>query len=300
MTRAKKIVVAVSAAVALGFFQYAWFSVFGPPARWGTGVVDVKPKFVTTSTNVISLEDTVATSPTPATVPEAKWRGSNVVGHALLIDEISPEGPAILQSYGGKNWTADQHLYFRRTATETWREVRLPARFIAENPKLVRMNGRLVALVGRWHSWYPERRNYKRFLRSIVDAELRPEYALYSIDPESGAIQFLFPGQSVALSPDRRFAAYMSSENNSSGFDTIRVLNMDSNESKPVLSLREIDPGSGTSFQYQWMKNSRELLISGGTQGFSRSARGYGDFRIIYLIGRDVLIEIDDPALNRS
>jgi hypothetical protein len=289
MMRGKKIVVA--GAVALGFGQFLWFSIFGPPARWGTGVVDVNPKFEQAdAANVVSSDDTVATAFSGASIPDVERQASNIVGRVLAIDEMSPEGAAVLQTYGGKNWTEDQHLYFRHSVTDRWRELPLPRGFIVENPKVVRLYGHATMLVGRWNAWYPATRNYKRFVRSIIDPQLRAEDALYSMDPDSGSIHFLFPGHSIVVSPDRRLAAYMGSENGFSGFHTIRVWNIDSNKSKPVLSLREIDPGSGTSFQYRWIKDSRALLITGDTQGFSPSASGYGKFRIIYLTARDALL----------
>ncbi|PYU95297.1 MAG: hypothetical protein DMG08_05330, partial [Acidobacteria bacterium] len=49
----------------------------------------------------------------------------------------------------------DQHLYFRRAPSGDWREFPLPHHLIADNPRLVRLNGRVSALVERWNSWWP-------------------------------------------------------------------------------------------------------------------------------------------------
>jgi hypothetical protein len=127
-------------------------------------------------------------------------------------------GYAVLQTYGGKYWSEGRHLYFRREATEAWREVRLPPGFVISNPKLVTQDGHVVAIVERWNSWWPYEANYGRFLLSAIRSELRPEHAIYMLDSERGTLRYLFPGHSLMLSPDRKFAAYMGSENGFSGF----------------------------------------------------------------------------------
>jgi hypothetical protein len=162
--------------------------------------------------------------------------------------------------------------------------------FTVSNPKLVRLDGRVVAVVERWNSWWPQEKNYRRFLWSTIRPELRAEYRIYSLDLERGTLAYLFPGHDVRVSPNRELAAYMGSENGFSGLHTIRVWKI-GGESKPVLSLTEIDPGSGISFSYDWTADSNALVIRGSTQGFSGSARK-GKFGIAYSLERDSFFDL--------
>jgi hypothetical protein len=89
-------------------------------------------------------------------------------------------------------------------------------------------------------------------------------------------MRFLFPGDGLVLSPERRVAAYVSSEQrglSGGGFHTIHVWELDTARRDAVLSLWEIDPGSGQSFRYAWTRDSRALVIDGSTSGIGRSAR---------------------------
>ena len=185
----------------------------------------------------------------------------------------------------GAMWSADQRLYWRRDANERWRAIRTPDHFIIRNPELARLPGRDVLLIERWNAWWPYSKSYARFARSLTIPELRAEHAIYTLDLESGAARFLFPGEDLVLSPDRRLAAYVSSETRGlgfGGFPTIHVWELETGRRAAVLSLWEIDPGSGRSFSYAWTRDSRALLIHGLTSGFGRSAAPpRGNFRAL-------------------
>ncbi len=218
---------------------------------------------------------------------------SRVAGRVLHLDEAAELGHSVLLSHAGRYWSQDQHLYFRRTASGDWREFPLPHQFIADNPRVVRLNGRVSALVELWSSWRPYSRSYLRFVLSVTRPELRAEYGVYALDFEGGTLRYLFPGHDIVLSPNRDLAAYTTSENDISGFHGIRVWEVGRTGSEPVLSLWEGDPGSGISFDCKWAPDSRALLIEGGSQGFSRSGpMRYQKFRLVYLVKEKVLCDL--------
>jgi hypothetical protein len=242
MTRGKRIGVIAAVALAVGAGHYGWFSIFGPPARWGTGVQDVEAKFAAAgSVSPYAIGDSV--------------RGDSLA-NSITVEERYTSG--------------------------------LPGR-------VVRVDDR-VAIVERRSSWWPHEKNYGRFLLSSVRPQLRAEYGVYSVDLGSGSVRYLFPGHSVVLAPNRQFAAYMGSENGFSGFHTIRLWKIGSGESKPLLSLYEVDPGSGSSFSYQWSPDSKGLFVGGSTGGFSRSSSRGGDFQFVYSLEQDSFFDLSNKT----
>jgi len=224
MIRARKVAGMAAVVMVVAGGHFVWFLVFGPPARWGSGVEDVAPKFP-------GLES-------PAAAPYAAAQGidssssdllgevgqsSGVVGRVLHCDEVAELSYSVLQTHAGRYWSQDQHLYFRCAPSGDWREFPLPHHLIADNPRLVRLNGRVSALVERWNSWWPYSRNYRRFVLSVTRPELRAEYGIYAVDLEGGTLRYLFPGHDIALSPNRELAAYTTSENGIDGFHAIRT-----------------------------------------------------------------------------
>ena len=295
MVRARTIFVCMAAVVmVLAGGHFAWFLVFGPPARWGSGVEDAAPRFADVESPAAAR---YAAAPgvdsSSSNLPAEAGQSSGVAGRVLHFDEVAELGYSVLQTHAGRYWSQNQHLYFRRTGSADWREVPLPQDFIADNPRLVRLNGRVTALVERWNSWWPYSRSYRRFVLSVTRPELRAQYAVYALEFEGGTLHYLFPGHDIVLSPNREFAAYTTSENDISGFHGIRVWEVGRPGSEPVLSLWEGDPGSGISFDYKWVPDSHALLIEGGTQGFLRSGPvRYRKFRLVYLVKEKVLCDL--------
>jgi hypothetical protein len=274
-----------------------WFLVFGPPSRWGSGVEDHVPNFAGIGFT-LAAPITLAPGnelPPRKSVDETEKR-SGITGRILYFEEVPQYGYAVLQTYNGRYWSEDQHLYFRRASDDHWREISLPPPFIISNPELILQDGRVMALIERWDSWWPYRKNFSRYLLSIFQPELRAEYSLCLLDLERGRFRYLFPGHTVVLSPDRRFAAYTTSENGFSGFHTIRVLKVGQPKAEPVLSLWETDPGSGVSFTYKCTQDSQSLVIEGGTQGFTRfGSTHYRKIRFVYLLDCGLMVDLGDP-----
>ncbi len=284
--------VTVLALVFLAGAHYVWFTVFGPPARWGTGVVDVDPPIdpvETPRSGDAPAPDRAATLATRLGAIALE----GVVGRPFELDVVEDDGMAVLQAHAGPTWTQDQRLYLRASRDAPWRELAVPPGLMLSDACLVRPGGgRPAVLVSAWQPWWPYERQYGRLLRSVLDPPRRAEHALYVLDLEAGRLRYLFPGEAVTLSPDRRFAAYVTSENGHAGFHTIRAWIVPTGASVPVLSLWETDPGSGRSFGYGWSRSSTALRIDGAMGGFARRGRAeHRALRLLYRIDESRLVE---------
>jgi hypothetical protein len=96
-------------------------------------------------------------------------------------------------------------------------------------------------------------------------------------------MEYLSPGHQLVVSPNRRHVAFLTSGNGMDGFHNIWIFDAVTGQSRRLLSLWETDPGSGTSFDYDWSHDSKALVIKGSTQGFRRDRFGqYRKFILVY------------------
>ena len=265
---------AVIGALSATALAMAAFAMVGPPSGWGTNVEDAEPSFSAEPSPAArdSLE-AMAADTAPTHMYGALLARYDVPGRPRDFDEHAESGEAVLLT-SDETWTKDQRLDWRRDRNARWSEVNIPDGFIISNPRLIGRDGQPTLLIERWHPWWPYTKSYVRFARSLTNPELRPEYGIYQLDIERGIAQFLFPGDRLVLSPDRSVAAYVSSERfglTGGGFHTIYVWDLETDQRRPVMSLWELDPGSGISFNYAWTRDSRALLIAGSTSGVGRS-----------------------------
>jgi hypothetical protein len=284
--------VAVALALIVGG-HYIWFTLFGPPARWGTGGVSMSP---TTDRADVALAADDALVPDTAASLQARLRGialDGVDGTPFELDVSEDDGMAVLQTHAGATWSQAQHLYARPNRSAPWRELAVPPDSMLSGACLVQPGGGPPAvLVSAWQPWWPYQQHYGRFFRSFVDPPRRAENAVYLVDPEKGGLRYLLPGEDLARSPDRRFVAYVTSENDHAGFHTIRLWTAATGASTPVLSLWESDPSSGRSFTYRWSARSDALHIDGATLGFTRSGGWrHRALRLAYLVDDGRLLD---------
>src|SRR5262249_17796547 len=145
--------------------HYVWFSLFGPPARWGTGVISMSPSTEPAAAGAMAEEDALA--PEPAATLQARLRGvalAGVEGAPFELDVAEDDGMAVLQSHAGAAWSQDQHLYVRPGATAPWRELPVPPDSMLSGACLVRPGGGPPAvLVSAWQPWWPYELHYGRF-----------------------------------------------------------------------------------------------------------------------------------------
>ena len=218
---------------------------------------------------------------------------SHIIGSIFRQDVVQEANIAVVLTHSGKNWSDDQHLLVGSSKGTDWKEISLSNNSNYQNTTIIREKASHAILVSRSKSWWPYRKNYIRFLMSIFASQLRAEEAIYYLNTDNGKLSYLIPGSRMKPSPNREHIAYLVSANGFSGSHTLSLYNCASQQSAPVLSLEEADPGSGISFSYRWSKDSKALLFEGGTHGItSHQYNKTGHFAFIYSIENGVLYDI--------
>lgn len=253
------LVVALFALLWLG--QALQFCLFGPPSRW-TDDVSRKPLRVTSD----------AASPARAYVEEfrRKWTQSPLCPPAY--HEMVPELGIELRR------TDDHRLYFRRNGE--WQMLVLPAEIVFREARIALGGDEIVVVASRRNSWLPYEEKYGRYLRSLLDPELRPTDGLYEVRLPGGETRYLCPGWFLRPSPDRRRVAFLRSAG-AHGSHSLHILDVATDEVRNLASLTEGDPGSGISFDYAWSDDSRALGLRGRLHGHR------GDVVLIYTLDSD-------------
>jgi len=90
-------------------------------------------------------------------------------------------------------------------------------------------------------------------------------------------------------SPDNQWRAQLVPENGlfggSTGFYALRLVPVDPvGPHRTVCTLWESDPGSGTSFDARWSKDSKALNLYGTTGGFSHDRQRAFEINVIYIV----------------
>src|SRR6266516_7859313 len=97
-------IAAVVMVVAAGHF--AWFLVFGPPARWVSGVEDAVPKFAgVESPAAAPYAEAQGVDSSSSPLPAEAGQSSGVAGRVLHLDEAAELGHSVLLSHAGRYWS---------------------------------------------------------------------------------------------------------------------------------------------------------------------------------------------------
>ena len=274
--RAVLLPVAVVLLVALG--QFLWFSLFGPPARWGN---DVRAFGAVTDARAAPPALLAATAALPTDVV-AQLSLPDDAGAVTASDIVPESSRALALTHRGARWIDDRRLYVR-DGTTGWREIPLEDRLMLQEAKLIVAARDTVILAVRWNSWYPP--GYGRFVRSFARPELRAEYGIYRMSLDGSGRRYLFPGHSLVVSPDRRRVAYLTSRNGFSGMHNVWIYDATTNRRTRVVSLVEADPGSGISFACHWAADGEALVIRGTAQrvGVNETRSGSG-VDLVYVV----------------
>jgi hypothetical protein len=281
--RRRALLLLAAAALSMGA-HFAWFSLFGPPARWGNDVRDFGA--VTRSADIPAAVRAWAAAASGATSADTStWpTPDSTRGARVYVIDVAPQlGRAAALTHRGERWVDDHHLYVRGPGAGSWREIPIPARFVLQDARLVATSRDTALLAVRWHSWYPP--DYVRFLRSILRPELRAEYGVYRISLDGRNIRFLFPGHGLAVSPDRRRIAYFTSTNGFDGKHNLWIYDARDDRRTRIVSLVEADPGSGMSFACRWSDDSHALFVHGAAQRIGREQpHRWRRLQLVYLL----------------
>jgi len=118
---------------------------------------------------------------------------------------------------------------------------------------------------------------------------------LWAYNPTNDTRRRICGGDFCKPSPDHSKLAFWRTDG--SGFYSIHVLDIASGKIANVISLREHDPGSGTSWNLAWSKDSKVLRIVGSCSGFRRYWRsGRINLNLMYLLNEKKMFEIPGIA----
>ena len=289
MLRRKRnaLVLGVCAAV-LYLLHLGWFLLFGPP-EWFEGVAERRPEMTSVALGSAFdryLDEFVRPGGASLSAP-GDFETAGVEGQIVREDLVPGAGPAVLQT---REEGLDR-LYVRRSEFEPWGELELPVGGRVGEARWFRAGDDFRVLLELRHPWWPLGRNYGRFWRALLKPELRPESALFQIDPSGADPLYLFGGRTPLPSPDRGSVAFLRSERR--GFHSLHIWRWGLSDSTTVVSLWEADPGSGPSFYWTWSSDSKVLFVRGTARGFKATpARAVQTVRLLYDVEGDRLVEL--------
>lgn len=291
-------VLAISAAVVFPalILHTTCIAVLGP-GTWGSGMEETLPEFSKPTPAVEQYRQEFAGSEAgqvvddePATIPadaeilgELRWSTRSENRAILLTEEIQGD-------------SRRQHLYVQ--VGGRYSEIPIPSTHIVVRPQWA--GDRII--YERWNPWaVPPVQKLRRYVASWVDTSLRPEASLYGLDPELVQWRFLMPGHSLAVAPDGRRAALLRSGALLAGYYSIHVWEIDTFETRAVVSVREHATESTESFSLQWSNDSAALRIFGRTGGFERrSSRESGEdgtpLDLVYLVSDGKIYDLNSAG----
>ena len=289
MSRRKRNALLLGAcALALYLIHFGWFLLLGPP-EWFESVDERVPQMtsVRLGSGFDRYLDEFARPARAGLAAQVADVAVGVTGRVVREDRVPGAGPALLQT---RDDGAD-HLYSRQAELDPWRELPLPPGVRVGEARWLRVGDSFGILAVQRRPWWPLGRNYGRFWRALLDAELRPENGLFLIDPDGAGSRFLFPGQMPFPSPDRQAVAFLRSERH--GFHSLHLWREGDAEPLTVVSLWEADPGSGPSFYWTWSSDSKVLFVRGTARGSKGSpASSPSPVRLLYDVEGDRLVEL--------
>lgn len=264
------------------------------PGSWGSGIEEKLPKLLPAASNPAIA--TYARQPARSSTPDEAGGGlpelKSLAGKVFWTDRLASENLAVIATHEGQTWVEKQHFYLWQGEGQGVRELDLPP-MILEQPTLLKRGGDTVIVIARWLPWnVPPLEKLSRYLRSYLDPTLRPETSLYLYPLPSGPLQYWGPGHTLKPSPDRRQAILLRSGAMAAGYYSMHSWDFEQARLTTILSLREADPGSGRSFDYDWSSDSRAVRITGATAGFQRRRREPRSLDLVYLVGDEALYDL--------
>ena len=108
----------------------------------------------------------------------------------------------------------------------------------------------------------------------------------YDLREENWAL--ISNGHLPEISPDRSKAIFWRSDD--FAFHCLYVWDIQTGDIRPILSMSEADPGSGTSWDTRWSRDSKAFNLRGQCTGFEDARGDYMEFDFIYLVSSGKLV----------
>jgi hypothetical protein len=205
-------------------------------------------------------------------------------GKVLHVDSYTNCSLSLVLSFIGDNWQENQRLYFHNE----------------KSSNLVQINAFTNKTVFDAYLSSHEGCN-KPFILAHAREGFRGSGNLYTLALGTGELKNISSGYALLLSPDRSAAVFRRS--NRKGFHTLFLLHIDDMSIEPIVSIWEEDPGSGSSWFWQWSKDSKALNIYGRTSGFSRRSGLFSsarDFNLIFVVKDRKMYSIEEGSWDEG
>jgi len=106
------------------------------------------------------------------------------------------------------------------------------------------------------------------------------------------------------VSPDRKMKLELTHDQGllggQTGFYGVELVELESNQRRPILSLWEADSGSGVLINVRWSADSRAVRLKGSTQGYHRHGSEFRNFDILYVVNDNRYLDLCGCSSERE
>jgi len=184
----------------------------------------------------------------------------------------------LILSHKGRTWGEDQKLYLYSDKSNQLHEVKAFPR--------TRVQKAFV---------FSDKQGRNPFILASV-RQLNSDWwvsALWTNNLQTGlSARITTGGNWPDIAPDHSAVAFWRGDD--AGFHSLHVWDANDGHIEAVLSMWESDPGSGTSWDIIWSKDSKALNIKGTCSGFYKNwRRGHIEFNLVYLVKERQMFSIE-------
>ncbi len=106
------------------------------------------------------------------------------------------------------------------------------------------------------------------------------------------------------VSPDRKMKLELTQDQSllggQTGFYGVELVELESNQRRPILSLWEADSGSGVLINVRWSADSRAIRLKGSTRGYHRHGGEFRNFDILYVVNHNRYLDLCGSSSARE
>jgi hypothetical protein len=203
-----------------------------------------------------------------------------IKGHIDSVDHNTNSSMWLIRSHSGSGYYDGQKLYLYSDQSDSLNEVKAFGEKRIDCPVLAFREqgpeGYILASVWPPHThwWMTE---------------------LWTNNLGTGALGRMAAGGNCKIAPDHSHAAFWRTDG--TGFHSLHIWDVNSGTVEDVISVWEADPGSGTSWDWNWSGDSKALGIKGTCSGFRRRegrASGSRRLNLVYIVAERKMFDVSD------
>ena len=197
--------------------------------------------------------------------PQDAHKNIAAVRGKIFIRETNPvAGSSLVVSYEGEHWNDQQRLYYFPSNHGYTEIVAFQGKALLSAVFLTNEVGAEIAIL------------------ADVSEDVW-KHSIWKLDLRSNQLARVTTGGWWMMSPDGKSILFRRSDGE--GFHSFHLLNLSNDEMQDIISMWESDPGSGTSFDVAWSKDSKAVNFFGSCSGFYRRGQGRQTlFDLVYSI----------------